>query len=85
MTGFQNKRGMVYRRSQTKRAIRRKKMILEKVYCMEKAEQWFGTSEDHSLHRLDKAKVHCSCPMCATKTKKDGWSHRDRKELKDFD
>lgn len=81
MTGFQHKRGKVYRMRQTRRAILHKKRILEQVYRMDSAEQWFGEPEDHSLHRLDKAKVHCSCPLCATKTKTDGWSHRDMKSM----
>ena len=35
----------------------------------------------NELHRLSKGKVHCSCPLCATKTKKDGYSHSDLKKL----
>ncbi len=40
-----------------------------------------GQDFENELHRLSKNKVHCSCPMCATKTKKDGYSHSDLKKL----
>ena len=29
-------------------------------------------------HRLSKGKVHCSCPMCSRKTRKNGWKYRDK-------
>ena len=32
-------------------------------------------------HRLSKGKVHCSCPMCAQKTKNIGYSHSDKIKL----
>lgn len=28
-------------------------------------------------HRLNKQKIHCSCPLCSTKTKNIGYSRRD--------
>ena len=40
-----------------------------------------GQDFENELHRLSKNKVHCSCPMCATKTKKDGYSHSDLKKI----
>lgn len=32
-------------------------------------------------HRLDKNKVHCSCPMCSAKTRRNGWKHSDTVNL----
>ena len=26
---------------------------------------------------LNKGKIHCSCPMCSIKTKRNGWKHSD--------
>ena len=34
-----------------------------------------------SLNQLVKGKIHCSCPMCSSKTKKDGYSHSDLKKI----
>lgn len=31
--------------------------------------------------QLTKGKIHCSCPMCAVKTKTDGWKHSDMQKL----
>ena len=41
-------------------------------------------------HRLSKGKIHCSCPMCATKTNakhgtiEHGWKASDIKKMKDI-
>ena len=49
---------------------------------------WHGTQElldnPRFVGKLLKGKVHCSCPMCATKTKKDGWKHSDAQKLEDI-
>lgn len=40
--------------------------------------------EKHQLHRLNKRKIHCSCPLCREKTKEKGWKHSDKKKLMKF-
>ena len=57
--------------------IAKKRKILKDVY----REEALVFSLDKEKHRLSKGKVHCSCPMCSTKTKKDGYSHSDQKKL----
>lgn len=37
-----------------------------------------------SIHALSKAKVHCSCPLCAAKTSKNGWKPSDTRKLIDL-
>lgn len=32
-------------------------------------------------HRLNKGKVHCSCPLCTEKTRNLGWKHSDKKRI----
>ncbi len=46
---------------------------------------WGDSLAGYPLHKLSKGKVHCSCPMCATKTKKDGWKYSDLKEIERMD
>lgn len=48
-----------------------------------------------NLHQYSKNKIHCSCPMCATKTNNKGkyayyggtmnWSIHDRRQLDEMD
>ncbi len=69
----QSRRTLADRRKNRKRAIRRKAGILSRI---------FGQSEpclrtDGQLGRLDKAKIHCSCPMCRSKPY-DELSKRDK-------
>lgn len=40
-----------------------------------------GFTNGGEWHRLDKAKLHCSCPMCRQKTKEIGWKHSDKVKL----
>lgn len=77
------RRGKAYRRAQTKRVIKRRENILRKVYGIE-PEEWFSHKNGAS-HRLDKAKVHCSCPMCSAKTKTQGWKHSDLQKMQTGD
>jgi hypothetical protein len=37
--------------------------------------------DDRVKGKLVKGKVHCSCSMCQTKTKNDGWKHSDLKKM----
>ena len=48
-----------YNREMSKRKALRKRRICQEVYHFE----WYG-----NLHQYSKNKIHCSCPMCATKT-----------------
>lgn len=50
-------------------------------------ELWHGTEEllDNPVFvgKLLKGKIHCSCPMCATKTKKDGVKISEKRRIKE--
>lgn len=35
-------------------------------------------------HRLNKQKIHCSCPLCSTKTKVIGYSRHDKRLLDSY-
>lgn len=67
-----------YQRFQTEKHIRRKEHIIRDVYC-ERDNCW--TNNGKQRHRLDKGKIHCSCPMCAMKIKNLGFKHSDKKKL----
>lgn len=64
-----------YKRFKTQVHISRKKRIVKDCW---------GLSSDFipnvltQPHRLSKGKVHCSCPMCSRKTRKNGWKYRDK-------
>lgn len=70
-------RNKAERRKDDYRHIARKRKILKDVYH----DDDLVFSLDKEKHRLSKGKVHCSCPLCATKTKKDGYSHSDLKKI----
>ena len=46
---------------------------------------WHGAEEllndPRFVGKLLKGKIHCSCSICTTKTKKDGWKHSDMQKL----
>ena len=67
------KRNKAYRIAQSKKHIQKKKNILLYVY-KDIPEYCIDLKQPH---RLDKAKVHCSCPLCAKKTSTNGWKHSD--------
>lgn len=46
---------------------------------------WGDPLTGYPLRKLSKGKVHCSCPMCAAKTKTNGWKHSDLKEIERMD
>lgn len=69
-------RNRAERRKKDYAKIERKRKILRDVYHDELA-----FTHGKQFHRLSKGKIHCSCPLCATKTKKDGYSHSDLKKL----
>ena len=61
------KRDRGYYRSQRKRTIRRKQNILYGLGGQECLNAWTHGSSG----RLAKGKIHCSCPMCRTKSYDD--------------
>lgn len=69
------KHNKTYKRFKTQVHISRKKRIVKDCW---------GLSPDFipnvliQPHRLSKGKVHCSCPMCSQKTRKNGWKYRDK-------
>ena len=70
----------VYKRKKTQTHIQRKKKIVENVWNISEE-----MKEEFPLlvqpHRLNKLKVHCSCPICSQKTRTDGWKHSDKVKL----
>lgn len=70
-------RNKAERRKNDYKHIAKKRKIIKDVY----QDRTLVQSLSHQLHRLSKGKVHCSCPICTTKTKKDGPSHSDLKKL----
>ena len=58
---MKNERTRQERRINDKKAEKRKYNILRYVY----RDRQLAESFKGQMHRLSKAKVHCSCPMCA--------------------
>jgi hypothetical protein len=67
-------RTRAYTRKMRAKHIKRKKAIVSNW-------SWFANGYYPYDGMYSKNKIHCSCPMCATKTKKDGYSHSDLKKL----
>ena len=42
---------------------------------------WHDNLDGYPIHKLSKGKVHCSCPLCAAKTKTNGYSASDRRKI----
>ena len=69
-----------YHIQKTKSHIRKKKRILRDVWQVDAWEKahlkiW------KQPHRLNKQKVHCSCPMCTSKVSSLGWKHSEKQHL----
>lgn len=76
------KRSKGYVREQRKRAITKKLRILKDVRYFDDCEGFEAfVNNPVSVGGLDKGKVHCSCGMCAEKTRKVGWKHSDKRKL----
>jgi hypothetical protein len=60
-------RTSAYNRDVSRRKALRKRRITQ---------HYWGISEEHpyydNLHQFSKNKIHCSCPMCSTKTRNKG-------------
>lgn len=70
-------RTRAYYRHQRWRAIRRKYRIRKQLWGRELVEDYYSKVP---IGTLSKGKIHCSCPMCRTKSY-DELSHRDKKYL----
>ncbi len=74
-------KGLGYKRTMRRKHIRRKSRIVR--------ETWYsGTEclEDEKFRgKLDKGKVHCSCWMCSSKTNRDGYKPRDKRQMDSLD
>lgn len=68
------------RHNDWKKAIRKKKII-----------NAYGWDYYDNLHQYSKNKIHCSCPLCRSKTRgnvwgpKEHWSVRDERRIEDMD
>lgn len=56
--------------------IRRKAKIIKDIW---EDKEWYDGFWKTQKHRLSKNKIHCSCPICAAKTKIHGPSLADYK------
>lgn len=61
-----------YNRKQSLKYKKRREAILKDVYHLKDISFFKG---------LSKGKVHCSCPLCQSKTKIHGFKHSDRKRM----
>ena len=78
------------RHNDWKKAIR-KQEIVHNVYPKDRNNK---PSEYYdNLHQYSKNKIHCSCPMCRTKTNnkksrfgpRENWSMRDERRIEEMD
>ena len=37
-----------------------------------------------NLHQYSKNKIHCSCPLCAAKSRINGWNIRDKRQIEEL-
>lgn len=82
---YTKNRNAQYNRAQKRKFIRRRKNIVRFVY-LENPEE----NKAFCQSKLSKGKLHCSCPLCSTKTNKSksdhsGWKLMDRKTLDKMD
>lgn len=59
--------------------IHRKAEIIKNTYS--EGKDWFNKVFAGKEHKLSKYKVHCSCPMCSAKTRRDGYKISDLRKL----
>ena len=69
------KHNNAYKRFKTQVHISRKKRIVKDCWRLSPD---FIPNVLTQPHRLSKGKVHCSCPMCTQKKRKNGWKYRDK-------
>ena len=59
-----------YNRDVSKRKALRKRRLADRIYrCWHEDDGW---QYYDNLHQYSKNKIHCSCPICSTKTKNKG-------------
>lgn len=73
-------RDMSYRRRMRNKHIERKKKII--------THSMYDTGDllenERFIGKLDKGKVHCSCPLCREKTREIGYKASERRKIKDI-
>lgn len=62
------------RHNDWKKAIRKQKII-----------QQYGFDYYDNLHQYSKNKIHCSCPLCANKTRENNLPIRDKKRREEME
>lgn len=75
------------RKTDIKKAIRKKKLATELYTTSTDTKEW---EYYNNLHQYSKNKIHCSCPLCRSKTKKKkskelGSFHKNGKNWKHSD
>lgn len=70
-------RGRAYAINARYNAISKRKHIVKD--CMQLNPNWDIRLQETG--RLSKNKVHCSCPLCSKKTRKNGHTHSDKKKM----
>lgn len=67
-----------YRKEKTK--ILRKRRIIKETWALNENDfQHLPCIQQ--FHRLSKSKIHCSCPMCTSKVRTQGWKHSDLQKM----
>lgn len=59
--------------------IQHKADIIKNVYY--DGGQWFDDVYKGKEHILSKDKIHCSCPMCSAKTRRNGYKISDLRKI----
>lgn len=66
------RRNRAYYRDVRKRKIAHRKHICEDYYGWD----WYLVDG-----RYSKGKIHCSCPLCSSKSKDRNWKHSDKQKI----
>lgn len=69
-------RNICYNRFNSDIHVKRKVNIIKHVYGFNNED-----SPSYISGKLNKGKIHCSCPMCRSKTKTLGWKYQDLKNI----
>lgn len=93
MSYTRKRHSLIETRNSAKKHVKRKEFILKNIYDAPthqiefECTSYYGYTKGQP-HRLSKNKVHCSCPLCSSKTKLRGYKHSDVLKMmkeKDFD
>ena len=66
------------RRHNDWKKIHHKEYIIRNIW---RDENWFNDAFAGKEHYLSKNKIHCSCPICTAKTRRDGYKISDLRKL----